>query len=271
MSSSNISKFLVRVIETNYEDVYYVAREKVPIIEDLLNNLTKVKKIANNIFNQYVRKNVENQVELLIYFYKTSEPLISEIGLLTLTLPGPLIILLFFYLSVAMVRFSKYLSKRLEKPIEATMNRGLAILANFWAKYTSLYHDHRVLGMENIPSNSGAILVWYHGPVPVDYLGLVSRLYLRDGRLVHSVVDRALTNMPYWEDVSTHLRLTAAGKGYCVDLLENGELLGVAVGGSREALFDHDYSANWGGRNGFAKVAMLTGERRVKDHQYIAP
>ena len=59
---------------------------------------------------------------------------------------------------------------------------------------------------------------------------------------------------------ATHLRATAGGKGYCVDLLENGELLGVAVGGSREALFDHDYSANWGGRNGFAKVAMLTGD-----------
>ena len=89
-----------------------------------------------------------------------------------------------------MVRFSKYLSSRLEKPLETTMNRAVAILANFWAKYTSLVHDHRVLGMENIPKSSGALLVWYHGPVPVDYIGLVSRLYLRDGRLVSPLIGR---------------------------------------------------------------------------------
>ena len=39
-----------------------------------------------------------------------------------------------------------------------------------------------------------------------------------------------------------------------MDLLEHGELMGVAVGGAREALFDSDYSADWGGRAGFAKV-----------------
>ena len=53
--------------------------------------------------------------------------------------------------------------------------------------------------------------------------------------------------------------MTTNGKGYCVDLLENGELLGVAVGGAREACFDSDYSADWGNRNGFAKVALFTG------------
>ena len=53
--------------------------------------------------------------------------------------------------------------------------------------------------------------------------------------------------------------MTSNGKGYCVDLLENGELLGVAVGGAREACFDNDYSADWGSRNGFAKVALFTG------------
>ena len=53
--------------------------------------------------------------------------------------------------------------------------------------------------------------------------------------------------------------MTSAGQGYCVELLEHGELLGVAVGGSREALLDHDYAADWGNRQGFAKVALLTG------------
>ena len=47
-----------------------------------------------------------------------------------------------------------------------------------------------------------------------------------------------------------------------VDLLENGEIMGVAVGGAREALFDWDYSVDWGTRTGFSKVAMLSGEEK---------
>ena len=178
-----------RVIETDYEEAYKAAKDKVPILEEIVENVKIGKEFAVNNFNQYVRK-IESQIELLLNFYKTSEPLLSEIGLFILTAGGPWLFILLFYLTVSMIRFSTYLSRRLEKPMETTMNRALAILANFWSKYTSLYHDHRVLGLEHIPASSGAILVWYHGPVPVDYIGLVSRLYLRDGRLVHSVVDR---------------------------------------------------------------------------------
>ena len=140
------------------------------------------------------------------------------------------------------------------------MNRALAILCNMWATVTEYYHDHQVVGMEKIPSRSAAILVWYHGVVPIDYIAVVSRLYLRDGRMVHSVVDRFLPNLPGWDLLEKDLKLTAAGKGFCVDLLENGEIMGVAVGGAREALFDSDYSVDWGQREGFAKVALLTGQ-----------
>ena len=94
--------------------------------------------------------------------------------------------------------------------------------------------------MENIPEEDGALIIYYHGPVPVDYFGLIAELWLQKGRVVHSVVDRSLAQMPFWHEVESHLRVTSAGKGYCVDLLENGELLGVAVGGAREAMFDHD-------------------------------
>ena len=61
-----------------------------------------------------------------------------------------------------------------------------------------------------------------------------------------------------------HFKLTAAGKVYCVNLLENGEILGVAVGGAREALFDFDYNTEWSCRTGFAKVALLTGKQDIQ-------
>ena len=120
---------------------------------------------------------------------------------------GPWILLLFWISSIGLVRFSKYLSKRLEKPETPLINRAIAILANFWSKYADLYHDHKVFGLENIPANGPAILVWYHGPIPVDYISLVAKLYLRDGRLVNSVVDKTFQNMPLWEEAQRHFKV----------------------------------------------------------------
>ena len=52
-------------------------------------------------------------------------------------------------------------------------------------------------------------------------------------------------------------------------MLKAGELVGVAVGGLEEALFDWDYNTLWGDRNGFAKLALSTGIDRPNTHSVI--
>ena len=42
-------------------------------------------------------------------------------------------------------------------------------------------------------------------------------------------------------------------------VLRAGDLLGVAVGGAEEALFDWDYQPHWN-RKGFAQIALNTGK-----------
>ena len=42
-------------------------------------------------------------------------------------------------------------------------------------------------------------------------------------------------------------------------VLRAGDLVGVAVGGAEEALFDWDYQPHWN-RKGFAKLAVNTGK-----------
>ena len=42
------------------------------------------------------------------------------------------------------------------------------------------YYDHEIHGMDKIPRSGGALLVYYHGALPVDYMALVSRIYLRN-------------------------------------------------------------------------------------------
>ena len=76
------------------------------------------------------------------------------------------------------------------------MMKGLDLTAQALSQLTRLYYNHEVQGMEKIPSKGPAILVWYHGVVPIDYMALVSRLYLRDERIVNSVVHRNLLNVP---------------------------------------------------------------------------
>ena len=122
----------------------------------------------------------------------------------------------------------------------------------------SLWHSHTILGLENIPHQGGAVIVWYHGPVPVDYLGLVSRIYLTTGRRVWSVVDRCLHYLPGMEMFATHLRCGSYSKVSLAGLLEEGQLVGVSPGGARECLFDHSCDLMWSKRTGFAKVARLT-------------
>ena len=67
-------------------------------------------------------------------------------------------------------RFSAYLATRLDRPVGWSLGRGRAILARFWAGYTGWWHGQTVTGLDNIPRNTAAILVWYHGPLPVDYM-----------------------------------------------------------------------------------------------------
>ena len=50
------------------------------------------------------------------------------------------------------------------------------------------------------------MLVWYHGPLPVDYIGLVSQICLEKDRRVYSVVDRCLAFMPMLQMFREHLR-----------------------------------------------------------------
>ena len=64
------------------------------------------------------------------------------------------------------------------------------------------------------------LLVWYHGPVPVDYMGLVARLLRDSGRRVVSVVDRCLDLLPGLDMVREHMRwphpsnTSASNEGY---------------------------------------------------------
>ena len=74
--------------------------------------------------------------------------------------------------------------------------------------------------MENIPDTGGALIIYYHGVVPVDYYGLIGEIWLSKGRVVSSVVDRSLMQVPLMDNLRKHFKLFPGTVDSCSELLE---------------------------------------------------
>lgn len=59
-----------------------------------------------------------------------------------------------------------------------------------------LYSGYEVCGMENVPDDSPALIIYYHGAVPVDVYYFLSKVMLFKNRMVHTVADRFLFKIP---------------------------------------------------------------------------
>jgi hypothetical protein len=55
---------------------------------------------------------------------------------------------------------------------------------------------YEVSGMENIPDDTPALIVLYHGAIPIDLYYFISKTLLLKNRLVHTVADRFLFKIP---------------------------------------------------------------------------
>ena len=55
---------------------------------------------------------------------------------------------------------------------------------------------YEVSGMENIPVDTPALIVLYHGAVPIDIYYLIAKTILYKNRLIHTVGDRFLFKIP---------------------------------------------------------------------------
>ena len=52
------------------------------------------------------------------------------------------------------------------------------------------------------------------------------------------------------------LELTPGSRDECINLLKENNIVFIEPGGVREALFSSNYETLWGGKTGFAKVAI---------------
>ncbi|KPP67392.1 transmembrane protein 68-like [Scleropages formosus] len=169
----------------------------------------------------------------------------------------PLFILLFLYLSILFLHVYKRKNELREAYSNNVWDGARKTLATLWDGHGTIWHGYEIHGLEKIPEKGPALIVYYHGAIPVDYYYFLANVIIHKGRTCHSVADHFLFKIPGFKLLLEVFSVMHGPQGECVRALREGHLLGLSPGGLREALFsDETYPLLWGKRRGFAQVAI---------------
>ncbi|KAL4235744.1 Transmembrane protein 68 [Mactra antiquata] len=132
-------------------------------------------------------------------------------------------------------------------------------VAVFWEAQGRIWHGYEIVGLNRLPETGPAMIIYYHGALPIDFYYVMAKCLLEKQRQIHAVGDNFLFNIPGFHLMTEVFCVSPGTVHSCAGILENGHILGIAPGGVREALFgDEYYRVMWGNRSGFAKVALQT-------------
>lgn len=136
--------------------------------------------------------------------------------------------------------------------------RARATIALMWECHGWIWHGYEVIGLDKIPADGAALVVYYHGPIPVDYYYLASRYIIYRKRSMWTIAAAFLFKTPGLRLLMNVMQSTSGTVQQIAELLQAGEVVSVAPGGIREAQFSNEYyELVWNGHLGFAKAACL--------------
>ncbi|XP_015906728.1 DGAT1/2-independent enzyme synthesizing storage lipids isoform X2 [Parasteatoda tepidariorum] len=169
----------------------------------------------------------------------------------------PFILFVFFFLSALFVRAYKYRYRLREAYHRDVWDGARNTLSTLWDALGWLWHGYEMVGIENIPDSGGALLIFYHGAIPIDYYYILAKTILIKKRCIRSVGDHFLFKIPGWNLLMDVCHVFSGSFQLCVQYLKEGHLVALAPGGVLEAQFgDENYQLMWAKRIGFAKVAL---------------
>ena len=115
-----------------------------------------------------------------------------------------------------------------------------------------------MIGDEQIPRKGGALIVGNHAYLGVDSFALSALLVVRTGRMPRFLGERNLWKIPGAAAVLDAVGAIPGAPDDAVRLLEAGEMVCVYPGGIDDSfkLSSEAYQLKWGGRAGFARVAL---------------
>lgn len=119
-------------------------------------------------------------------------------------------------------------------------------------------HRYEIRGIEHVPKEGPALVAVNHSFATYDGFLMGMELFHQTGRLMRGLGDDLIFKVPGLGDKAADLGIVPAGPDVGRQLLDDGELVGVAPGGMREALRPtHErYRVRWGERQGFVRLAI---------------
>ena len=126
------------------------------------------------------------------------------------------------------------------------------------AEFLRSYHAYRAFGIERIPEEGPALLVFNHSFASYDMFLLAAEIYERTGRVMRPLGDRLIFKLPIVNKFASTIGVVEGCMANAVPLLDQGALVAVAPGGMYEALrpSTQKYELEWETRRGFAKLAI---------------
>ncbi|XP_067109524.1 transmembrane protein 68 isoform X2 [Osmerus mordax] len=178
----------------------------------------------------------------------------------------PFLIVILLYLSILFLHVYKRKNQLREAYCNNLWDGARKTLATLWDGHGAIWHGYEIHGMEKIPDDGPALIVYYHGAIPIDYYYFLANIILQKGRTCHSVADHFLFKVPGFKLLLEVFSVMHGPQEECVKALRNGHLLGISPGGVREALFsDETYPLLWGKRKGFAQPIIPMFTQNVRE------
>ncbi|XP_055313631.1 transmembrane protein 68 [Sitodiplosis mosellana] len=206
----------------------------------------------NNSFISYIGQYID--LDYSIWLWRALTPLI-------ITFMLPMVFVLLIYLSSCFLYIYKLHRRVIYQAVSSDdinyWNVARKCVAAVWDAHAWIYHGYEVTGMEYLPKEGPALIVYYHGAIPIDMYYFVARVCMERDRLIHTVADRFLFKLPGWGIISEAMKVCAGTVQTCSNTLREGNLLAISPGGVYEAQFgNNNYELLWKNRVGFAKVAI---------------
>lgn len=92
-----------------------------------------------------------------------------------------------------------------------------------WDAQGWIYHGYEVQGMENIPDEGPALIVYYHGALPLDYYYLLAKVFLVKKRLIRAVGDKFLFSIPGKAHILSDCNSNYLSLSLCIHRLETDD------------------------------------------------
>jgi hypothetical protein len=111
-----------------------------------------------------------------------------------------------------------------------------------------IIHGYEVHGLQNIPKEGPALIIFYHTALPYDMNLLEATSFLHRRRIVHVITERALFKIPGFTLMLNVLKAFPGNETECTQKLLDGTVVAISPGGTREAIFSSPdtYNIIWG-------------------------